>query len=185
MFSSVGGNTEFNTAYMFSEQKTDFLLDFKFGLFKKGRYKLSAKILYHIDYLKNICVGNDFFAGIFYDFHIFPWHKISLNLNYFLKLQTIFSVADKIPVLPVNSLSYCIFSVFYLPKDLSIYMGISSYENFRYMILGEAIFVLGANISADSAISFDFNTKIRYIDFFTLSSNFENCGFEFSFKVKL
>ena len=72
---------------------------------------------------------------------------------------------------------------FTLPFNTDIFFGVSTYEKYRYPIFGATSFYLGTSFTFEKHVYFSLEAVAHYIDFFTLSANFEDAEFKLTTRI--
>ena len=168
-------NDNFSANCGFEAKYGNFQFTFKplFWFFKMQKFKIGANIIYNLDFYQNISVTSNILLGVDLFWNPIKWYKISFTADYFLKLRTIHAIEAYKPCLVNNTLAFVFSNTFILPKNFSVILELSSIEPFRLLILGAPSFTIGTMYSIKNKIDIIAKATVRYIDFFTISSHYE------------
>lgn len=142
--------------------------------------KLGFGVIYNIEFFGDISMTNNILPGIYVDYRPCSWFSLDAMTSFFVKGRTIYAFADVTPLLMNYSVALGFNMWFYLPYNFALSVGCSSYEDFRYMVLCAPTFSGSVSYTLNKSWSFSFTALAHYVDFFTLSSAYEDAEFKLS-----
>ncbi|MCR4953896.1 MAG: hypothetical protein K6A43_07460 [Treponema sp.] len=164
--------------------KFQLTMDALYWFFNHPSLKLGANFNYNFALFAKYSTCNNFLPGVVLEWVPEKWLTIDFNAAYFLKLRNIFAMSDTHPVFYNNSVAFILRSTFSLPKNFTLSMQFASIEPFHYMLFCAPSFTLGIMYSTKQNYDIFVNATVRYIDFFTNSSHYEESQYTLGVRYK-
>lgn len=142
--------------------------------------KVGVGLIYNLEFFSDISMTNNLLPGIYVDYRPCSWFTFDAMTSFFIKARTIYVIADVKPLLMNYSLALGFNFEFKLPYNFGLSLGFNSYEDFRYMVLGAPSFSATLSYTLNESWAFYFSACAHYVDFFTLSSAYEDAEFKLS-----
>lgn len=155
-----------------------------FDFIARPKIHVGSGVIYNFNVFYDISLSNNFLPTLFIKWKPCTIYQLSLDLSFFLKLRTLFVLKDYQPLLLNTSAAFRLRNDFYLPRNINLFIEVSSIETFRYMILCAPSFSFGGLIPINEKIELQADATIHYIDFFTLSANYEDTTIRLGVKYK-
>ncbi len=178
-------NLSTTTALHFARESIQITEEGVFWPFRFSRLRMGFGGVVNIHFDSVYDTEINFLPGFYIQFKPFSIFMLSAHTNYFSKGRFIYSVSDAQPILINRSVALGIRASFYPNKSFMLYISLDSTEIFRYMIFMVPTFALGATYNANSNWMFLAEINVRYVDFFTLSAQYEGGELRFSVGYKL
>ena len=140
--------------------------------------------IYNLNLFYKYSISSNFLPGFYLTWRPCPFYSLNLDIDLFLKIRSVFALQEVLPNLLNTTMAFRFRNDFYLPKNINLYLEIASIEKFRYMILCAPSFVLGGNFSINQSFDVVAEVAVHYIDFFTLSANYEDTEFRAGVRFK-
>lgn len=140
--------------------------------FKK--FNAGVSLINHFDFDYDHYFEFDFLPGVYFVYK--PIDRFNLNISYYyhLKSSTIFSISDSCPSVRSNAMAFDI-SFNGQPADwLWTSLSISSFSFYKYYLFLSPNLRLSFNFKTNEHFYLQTTSEIQFIDFFTLSANFNS-----------
>lgn len=140
--------------------------------FKK--FNAGVALINHVDFDYDNYVEFDFLPGFYFAYK--PIERFNFNISYYyhLKNSTIFAISDSCPFVRSNAMAFDI-SFNGQPLDwLWISFSISSFSFYKYYLFLSPNLRLSFNFKTNDHFYIQTTAEIQFIDFFTLSANFNS-----------
>ncbi len=146
--------------------------------------RIGAGLIAHGEWYRDISIRGDILPGIYWQCKPCSWFSLNANVHKLYMFRHVFAMGSAYPLIKNSTMAAEATFLFYLPFNTDVFLGISTYERYRYMIFGATSFYLGCAYHFDKNISFVAEAIAHYIDFFTLSGNFEDAEFSLTARVQ-
>ncbi|MBR6296721.1 MAG: hypothetical protein IKR40_09640 [Treponema sp.] len=170
----------FWTGLQYGPGNVDFTNTIVYWPLRFTHVKVGIGLVYNLEFFSDISMTNNLLPGIYVDYRPCSWFSFDASTSFFIKARTIYAIADTVPLLMNYSAALGLNFNFYLPYNFGLSLGLNSSEDFRYYVLGASSFSATISYTLNQAWSFYFTGTARYVDFFTLSSAYEDAEFKLS-----
>lgn len=117
----------------------------------------------------------DFLTGLYVKYNPVNWFELNFTGLYQLKCTRIFDLADtSCPEFRSNCPAFSLGFAFYPLDWFSATLSVSSYEFYRYYIFLAPITSLKLSFKCNENLTMNVLGEIQFVDFFTLSANFNS-----------
>lgn len=144
---------------------------------RKNKLTLGTGVIYNLNLFYEYSLSSNFLPGFYLTWKPCSFYSLNFDLDLFLKIRTVFALHEELPNLLNTTMAFRFRNDFYLPHNINLYFELSSIEKFRYMILCAPSIIFGGQYSTEYGIAIVAEAAIHYIDFFTLSANYEDTEF--------
>jgi len=170
----------FWTGLQYGPGNVDFTNTIVYWPLRFTHVKLGIGLVYNLEFFRDISMTNNLLPGLYVDYRPCSWFSVDVATSFFIKARTIYAIADDIPLLMNYSAALGLNLNFYLPYNFGLSLGLNSSEDFRYYVLGATSFSATISYALNETWSFYFTGTARYVDFFFLSSAYEDAEFKLS-----
>lgn len=147
--------------------------------FDKNKIKLGCGLTYNLTAYLPYSITNNIIPSVFFSWQPVPNYRLSFDIGYFLKLRSVFAVAEKTPVILNSTGALALKNEFFFPNGFSAYINLSSYELFRYMILCAPSASFGVTYWNGQHLHLTLEATARFTDFFTVSAYYDSTEVKF------
>ena len=168
------------TGLQYGSGNVDFSNSFVYWPLRFSCVRLGLGLIYNLEFFLDISMTHNLLPGFYLECRPCSWFSFDFMLSFFIKGRTIYALKDDCPLLMNYSAATGFNFNFYLPYNIALFLGMNSCEDFRYMVLGASSFSAGISYVLNDSWSFYFTGTARYVDFFFLSSAFEDAEFKLS-----
>ena len=162
----------------------DFTTQASYRFLRKDKVTLGTGIIYNLNWFYNYSLSSNFLPGFYVTWKPVSFYSLNFNIDYFLKIRTLFALSNTYQNLLNSTVAFRFRNDFYLPYNINLYFELSSIEKFRYMILCAPSIIFGGTWATNYNFDIIAELAVHYIDFFTLSANYEDTEFRLGVKYK-
>lgn len=145
---------------------------------------LGTGVVYNLNVLHDISISNNFLPTFYLNWQPKPFYSLDFSLAFMCKFRSLFVFSQFARPLVNTTAGISLKNTFYLPKDIKLYIEFASIEKFRYMIFCAPSFIFGSEFSINEKIDAGVEIAVHYIDFFTLSSHYEDTDVRMGVRYK-
>lgn len=176
---------QMNAGFKFQPSQLDFTTEAIYAPTFFDRVNFGMDMVIHTNYYHDVYVEVDYLVGPYAKYYTAKKFDCMLNFLYFSKNARIFAIEDKVPWLKNDTIAFKT-EFNYRPVDwVNIFLAISSYSQYRYMLFFAPDFKLGAEFDILPVFSIGTQVEVQYIDMFTLSSNLNSVDLRIYSRITL
>lgn len=163
------------TGVDFSPDQTNFTLQASYAPTLFDVLHVGAILINHFAWSYYNYYEFDFLTGFYVKYHPVNWFELNFTGLYQLKCTRIFDLADtSCPEFRSNCPAFSLGFNFYPLDWFSATLSISSYESYKYYIFLAPITSLKLSFKCNENLTMNILGEIQFVDFFTLSANFNS-----------
>ena len=157
----------------------DFTVDAVYMPTIAGRFGAGVGSVLHVNAYADVFSEVDFLTGAYFQYEPSEAFGMNVNISYFYKEARIRAA---VPPIYNHNIAVMTKAHFRPVKPLTLDIGLSSYAPYRYLLFFAPVVTVGGEYTFSDFIALGGSARVRYIDAFTLSANFD--GFDTRFFLK-